>query len=102
MFQRAAQQYNDPRLSALAFKVRMDAFGKVKDTIQAMVERLLKEKEDEIKKKDWCVDELNTNTRSTMDGEREKSALLQTGDSQIPSFKKYEKNKSAGGVMGMM
>merc|ERR1719263_301818 len=189
VLQRAAKQSRDPRLSTLAVGARMDAFGNLKKTIQTMVDRLLKEKEDEIKHKDFCVEQLNENARATevatqskndadvkiaefkaaldvldkeiaqlkadvaelnkqakMAGEDrekankdfqvlladqratqklvgtalgvlkgffEKAALLQkgqkaallqllTGQAPPPGFKSYEKNKSSGGVMGMM
>jgi len=45
----------------LAYRVKLDAFTRVKKAIDDMVAQLLKEKEDEIKHKDWCVDEFNTN-----------------------------------------
>merc|ERR1719443_662154 len=63
LIQKAAAQ--DPRLSTLAVHARMDAFGNLKKTIQTMVDRLLKEKEDEIKHKDFCVEQLNENARAT-------------------------------------
>merc|ERR1711941_212274 len=66
---------NNPRLSALAAKVRLDAFTKVKKAIDDMVAQLLKEKEDEIKHKDFCVDEFNTNELQTEKKEREKADL---------------------------
>jgi len=188
VLQAAAAKSNDPRLSEIAVRSRMDAFSNLKKTIQTMVDRLLKEKEDEIKHKDFCVEQLNTNTRETeektqekddttakindlqaamdalmkdiesikaqmadlskqlkMAGEDrekankdfqvtladqratqklvgtalgvlkdfyEKAALVQaqahsqskqlTGQAPPPGFKSYEKNKSSGGVMGMM
>merc|ERR1719197_286892 len=55
----------DPRLSTLAVSAKMDAFGNLKKTIQTMVDRLLKEKEDEIKQKDFCVEQFNENSRDT-------------------------------------
>merc|ERR1719316_2638462 len=48
----AAQKFQDPRLSTLATQARLDAFTKVKKSIQDMVDKLIKEKEDEIKHKD--------------------------------------------------
>merc|ERR1719263_1163515 len=65
VLQRAAKQSRDPRLSTLAVGARMDAFGNLKKTIQTMVDRLPKEKEDEIKHKDFCVEQLNENARAT-------------------------------------
>ena len=59
----AAKTLHSPRLSALASRVRLDAFTKVKAAIDEMIEALLKEKKDEIKHKDFCTDALNTNER---------------------------------------
>merc|ERR1712137_1222451 len=56
-----AKKLNSPRLSAIAAKVRLDAFTRVKKAIDDMVAQLLKEKADEINHKDFCVDEFNTN-----------------------------------------
>merc|ERR1719160_1608005 len=69
----AAQKFNDPRLSTLAVQARLDAFTKVKKSIQDMVDKLIKEKEDEIKHKDFCVEELNNNERDTEMKQRDKA-----------------------------
>merc|ERR1719473_798899 len=61
----AAKKYANPRLSALAARVRLDAFTKVKAAIDDMIAALLKEKADEIKHKDFCTDGLNTNERES-------------------------------------
>merc|ERR1719182_1372666 len=71
-----AKKVNNPRLSALAAKVRLDAFTKVKKAIDDMVSQLLKEKEDEIKHKDFCVEEFNTNQLQTEKKDREKQDLI--------------------------
>jgi hypothetical protein len=70
-----AQKLQNPRLATLAVRVRLDAFTRVKKAIDDMVAQLLKEKEDEIKHKDFCVDEFNTNELQTEKKEREKSDL---------------------------
>jgi hypothetical protein len=72
----AAQKTHSPRLTALATKVRLDAFTRVKKAIDDMVAQLLKEKEDEIKHKDFCTEEFNTNQLQTEQKEREKEDLL--------------------------
>jgi len=64
-----------PRLSAMASRVRLDAFEKVKKAIDDMITQLGKEKEDEIKHKDFCTDELNQNQLQTEKKQREKSDL---------------------------
>ena len=68
-----AKKLNSPRLSAIATKIRLDAFTKVKKAIDDMVAQLLKEKADEIKHKDFCVDEFNKNQLETEKKERQKS-----------------------------
>merc|ERR1719359_2612329 len=72
----AAKTYANPALSALATKVRLDAFTKVKAAIDEMVTQLLKEKEDEIKHKDFCTDELNQNGRAQELKERDIDELV--------------------------
>merc|ERR1712194_101312 len=71
-----AQKLQNPRLATLAVRVRLDAFTRVKKAIDDMVAQLLKEKEDEIKHKDFCVDEFNTNQLQTEKKEREKKDLI--------------------------
>merc|ERR1719163_1261771 len=61
----AAQKFQNPRMAQLATAVRLDAFTKVKKAIDDMVAELMKQKEDEIKHRDWCIDEMNTNERTT-------------------------------------
>jgi uncharacterized protein YbgA (DUF1722 family) len=72
----AAKKTQSPRLSAMATRVRLDAFTKVKKAIDDMVAQLLKEKADEIKHKDFCVEEFNTNQLQTEKKDREKQDLI--------------------------
>jgi DNA repair exonuclease SbcCD ATPase subunit len=72
----AASKLHSPRLATLATQVRLDAFTRVKKAIDDMIAQLLKEKADEIKHKDFCVDEFNTNQLQTEKKEREKSDLI--------------------------
>jgi chromosome segregation ATPase len=76
LLQAAAQKLQNPRLATLAVRVRLDAFTRVKKAIDDMVAMLLKEKEDEIKHKDFCVEEFNTNELQTDKKEREKADLI--------------------------
>merc|ERR1740116_151754 len=71
-----ADKLQSPRLATLAVQVRLDAFVRVKKAIDDMIAQLLQEKADEIKHKDFCVDELNTNQLQTERKEREKSDLI--------------------------
>merc|ERR1719463_967686 len=70
-----AKKVGNPRLATLAEAVQLDAFTRVKKAIDDMVAQLLKEKEDEIKHKDFCTDEFNTNELQTEKKERSKSDL---------------------------
>jgi len=72
----AAKHFHNPHLATLAVKVRLDAFTKVKKAIDKMIAELLKQKESEIKKKDFCVDELDTNERQTQSNEQAKADLI--------------------------
>jgi len=71
-----ANKVQSPRLAALASRVRLDAFTRVKKAIDDMIAQLLKEKADEIKHKDFCVDEFNKNLVATERKDREKSDLV--------------------------
>ena len=71
----AAKQFGNPQLATLATQVRLDAFTKVKAAIDEMVTALLKEKEDEIKHKDFCTDGLNKNEREQELKERDVDEL---------------------------
>merc|ERR1719345_710230 len=70
-----AQKLQNPRLATLAVRVRLDAFTRVKKAIDDMVAELTKQNADEIKHKDFCVDEFNTNELQTEKKTRAKSDL---------------------------
>jgi len=61
----AAVRLGDPKLSALATSVQLDAFVQVKKAIDDMVAELLKEADDESKHRDFCIDEIAKNDRET-------------------------------------
>merc|ERR1712217_157149 len=68
-----------------------DAFTRVKKAIDDMVAQLLKEKEDEIKHKDFCTDEFNKNQLETERKERQKSdqiAKIEDLEMQIDALTK--------------
>merc|ERR1719172_532366 len=60
---KASKNLQAPRLSTLAMKLKLDAFSKVKENIDDMVEKLKIESADEVKDRDFCIGELNTNDR---------------------------------------
>jgi hypothetical protein len=62
-------------LAMLAASSKLDAFTKVKEAIDKMVEELLQEKADEIKHRDSCISELHDNEVLTEREERSKADL---------------------------
>jgi len=86
-----AKKFNNPNLMTLAMQVRLDAFTKVKQAIDDMIAELLKQKEEEIKLKDYCVDGFNQNEKDTNQKEREKTdltTLIEDLTMQIDELKK--------------
>merc|ERR1719420_1608439 len=51
-----AKKTKNPKLMTLAMSVKLDAFTEVKKAIDDMVAELLKDKADEIKLRDFCVE----------------------------------------------
>jgi len=88
---KVAEEFKDPRISALAIHARLDAFTKVKKSITDMIDTLAKEQEDEVKHKDFCVEEINTNEKETQDKEQEKGTLEATIETLSENIAKLKK-----------
>mmetsp|Transcript_22538 Transcript_22538/g.49814 ORF Transcript_22538/g.49814 Transcript_22538/m.49814 type:complete len:783 (-) Transcript_22538:86-2434(-) len=58
------------RLAAMAVQVQLDAFTKVKQAIDDMVEELTSQQEEEVKHKELCGKELNENEKETYSTEQ--------------------------------
>jgi len=71
-----AKKTQNPRLSALAVTVKLDAFKRVIKAIDDMIAELMEEKKAEIKHRDFCIANLNTNEANTERKDREKADLL--------------------------
>jgi len=71
----AALKLRKPQLAAISQAVRLDAFTKVKKAIDDMVTALLKEKEDEIKHRDFCIQGLHNNESEVSDTTRDRNDL---------------------------
>merc|ERR1719161_3359497 len=71
-----ARKTKNPRLSALAMQVKLDAFKRVIKAIDDMIDELLKEKKDEIKHRDYCIETMNTNEKESERKERDKADLI--------------------------
>merc|ERR1719161_1813199 len=71
----AGARSRDPRLSAIATKVRLDKFTKVTETLKNMMAKLTEEKEEDIKQKDFCIDGFNKNDPATQENTRKRDKL---------------------------
>merc|ERR1740130_2349863 len=65
VLQQAARVSGKPQLALLAASAQLDAFTEVKVLIDKMVTELAKQQKDEVAKRDYCIEELNSNERST-------------------------------------
>jgi hypothetical protein len=77
LLKKASKKLGRPELSALAVKVRIDAFTKAKAQIQTMIDQLTKESADEVKKKDMCIAEINSNEASTEAATRDRDEAVE-------------------------
>jgi len=68
-------QFGSPAMVALAVRVRLDSFVRVKKAIDDMINELTAQNKDEIKHKDFCTTEFNTNAQETQTKEGEKKDL---------------------------
>jgi len=75
VLQRAAQSSGSAQIALLAASAQLDAFTKVKALIDKMVAELATQQKDEVAKRDWCIDELNSNKRSTAAAYDQKESL---------------------------
>jgi len=69
----AAAKNRNPQLSILASQVELDAFARVKKIMDEMVAKLKLQQADEVKKKDWCDSELQSNSMTTAEQDTIKS-----------------------------
>jgi len=92
-----AKKAEDPALASIAVQVKLAAFGRIKDTLEQMINKLQKEKEDEINHRDWCIEEMAENSKITelKDQDKEYTAAkiedlastMTTLDSEIDTLK---------------
>lgn len=85
-----ATRTGSPKLSALATRVKLDTFVRVKKAIDDMVAQLVQEKAEEIRHRDLCITELNTNEKSTakeLHTKRNWESQISTLDMKVRSLK---------------
>merc|ERR1719420_1577735 len=58
---KAAKKTGNPKIAKLANRVRLDGFKKVSDDIDGMIADLKKEKDADVKMKDFCIEALHKN-----------------------------------------
>eukprot|EP00747_Dinoflagellata_sp_TGD_P140173 gnl/TRDRNA2_/TRDRNA2_175977_c3_seq7.p1 gnl/TRDRNA2_/TRDRNA2_175977_c3~~gnl/TRDRNA2_/TRDRNA2_175977_c3_seq7.p1 ORF type:complete len:687 (+),score=278.84 gnl/TRDRNA2_/TRDRNA2_175977_c3_seq7:94-2154(+) len=79
----AAQKFKSPRLSELAYSAKKDAFAAVKKNIDVLIADLWATQKEEVKQKDFCTEEFNTNQAQTEKKDREKEDV----DAEIEDYK---------------
>merc|ERR1719451_216905 len=81
VLRRAAASTRSVDLAMIATSVELDAFTKVKAMIDNMIETLKAQQADEVKKNDWCKEELQQNEMTTLKTKDLKADLeAQIGD----------------------
>lgn len=70
-----AHRTGDPQLALIAASAQLDTFEKVKAEIDKLVAELGQQQKDEVVHRDWCIDELNENERSTAAADDKKEHL---------------------------
>merc|ERR1719382_497802 len=77
VLRKAAGQTGSPELALIAASAEIDAFTKVKEMIDKLVAELKSQQLDEVKMRDWCIDEFATNKEETQAGDHKMSNLQQ-------------------------
>merc|ERR1719271_1861815 len=95
-----AKKTNNVQLMALASKVQLDAFVKVKKAIDEMTAALTQEQADEVKHRDFCVDELNSNELQTAKKNREIHELTTLIEESANKLKTLVAGRRGGGGGG--
>jgi len=89
------ERLHNPRMVQIATQVRLDAFTKVKKAIDDMVAQLEKEQADEVKHRDYCIDNLNQNEKTTESTERDKSDVNMKIEDLTMTIEKLDKEVAA-------
>merc|ERR1719158_896002 len=96
MVMNAARKLGSPRLRVIAMEISSgDVFAKIKIAVDNMVAQLKQENKDEIKHRDYCIEELNQNEMQTDDA-YDKKKELETAREDLNLFlEKYEEEVAA-------
>merc|ERR1719240_1621802 len=66
---------SNPKMAAIALKMRTDVFAKVKENIDTLIAELKTDQADEVKTKDFCIKELQQNDMQTAEKTNTKEDL---------------------------
>merc|ERR1719387_3400203 len=77
MVSQLAKKMNKPKLNVLSMSMRLDAFTKVKASIDEMIAELKTTQKDEKEKKDYCIKALHDNEMTTTEKTNTKADLTQ-------------------------
>merc|ERR1719440_2328073 len=78
-----AKKAKNPRLATLATRMRLDGFEKVIKEVDGMIADLKKEKDDDVKMKDFCIEALHKNEVETEMKKRDIEALENKNFQQV-------------------
>merc|ERR1719482_2504800 len=84
--QRTAKKTGSSALLALSASVQLDGFVKVKKAINDMIDDLKQQQKDEVKHKDFCQKEMDTNENTQ--NQKDLNAAISLLDEQIATLKK--------------
>jgi len=77
LLRKVAGQTDSPRLALIAVSAELDAFTKVKEIIDKLIGELKVQQADEVKHRDWCIDEFATNKEEIQEGDHKMENLQQ-------------------------
>jgi len=77
LLRKAAGHTGSPRLALVAASAQIDSFTKVKEIIDKLVAELQVQMSDEVKHRDWCIDEFAVNKEETQAADHKMSNLQQ-------------------------
>jgi peptidoglycan hydrolase CwlO-like protein len=86
-----ASRTGSPKLALLAASAQLDAFTKVKEIIDKLVVELQTQQADEVKHRDWCIDEFATNKEETQAADHKMDNLQQKKTDLETSIEKMTK-----------
>jgi len=91
LLRKAAGHTGSPKLALVAASAQIDSFTKVKEIIDKLVAELNVQSSDEVKHRDWCIDEFAVNKDETQAADHKMSNLQQKKADLETSIEKLTK-----------